>query len=183
MKIRISTIPPEGLKLSVPLSLDALNDRMNEGGEQEIKFLSPPQLEVVIIRRAHGGELSGEVRTTYEQPCSRCAEEKERELVAPLNITLKRSPEGHALPDDDIGVVYFQEDHVDIEEIVQETIILALSIFWSPPTDCEGICTLCNRRVEYGVPVAEVDEKKNSAGTKTQSLGDLLQTAMGRAKR
>ena len=153
MNIRISTIPPRGLDIKETLPLDSLNARMNEGRENDIVFTAAPQVELTVLRTIEGAETKGSVRTKYKQQCSWCLDPVERELEIEAKFVLSPRPAEKSVNEagsfeDDIGVVYYDNDHVDLEDVIQEALILSLSRFWHPPVDEKGACTVCGRNVE-----------------------------------
>lgn len=154
MKIRISTIPPQGLKISDSIPLAPLNTRMNEGRNNDISFVEAPQVELMLYRTISGAQAKGKASTKYRQPCSRCLDVIERDLEVDINLIIEPRPEKESVdplqPDDcqdDIGLAYYDGDHIDLEDIIQESLILGLSQFWHPPSDERGTCTLCGRNL------------------------------------
>ena len=166
MKVRLSDIPADGLTFKDTLPLDAINARMDEGQGNDIYFKSAPQVEVTVYKSRKGSEIKGWVRATCLQPCGRCLVKIENELKVSADFILKPSDEKS--PNDDLGVVYYEGEHIDLEDILQETLILALDPYMQPDTDENGKCKLCNKNVleEFS------DREKDS-----NSLGKLLKDA------
>lgn len=163
MRIRISTIPADGLKIVDKIPVTDLNRRLNEGHESEISFLADPAVDLTVHRNPNGAETKGKVVAAYKQPCARCDDRIGREIELPVDYILKRRLE-ETEGEDDIGIAYFEGDHFDLEELIQETLILALSLYWSPPLDESEGCTACPR--SFAAPA------EGGAGTVT--MGDLL---------
>jgi uncharacterized metal-binding protein YceD (DUF177 family) len=174
MKIRFSKIPPgHGLPLNETLSLDALNQRMQEAKDNEIVFLKAPMLDLLIKKQVQGAEILGNVTTSFRQPCGRCGDEVEQPLSIELQLELKRgtaSEYGEPL-EDDVGIVIVQDDFIPLEEIIQEHIILSLSPSLLPECKANGDCSLCGKP-----PKSDVVE---GAGN-TFLLGDLLKGVKGK---
>lgn len=173
MKVRISDISPAGLLINETISLDSLNERMALGRSKEIVFTEAPHVSLVIRKTASGAETVGTVSSKYRQPCSLCLKEADREITAEANYILKpRPPVEERGPndsfEDDVGIVYYDDDHVELEETLQEALILLLSIYWHPPLDKDGKCTKCGCSTrDLGI---------ESAPSKT-TLGDLFKKA------
>ena len=154
MKIRISDIAPAGLNINDTIALGPLNERMAQGSDHSIQFLKDPQIKLFLERNATGATASGSVSSSYMQPCSRCAQELPRDIEVSLDFVLSERPT-HAtsgrppLPEeellDDIGIIYYENDHVDLEGFMQESLILALSLYWHPPEDKRGNCEVCGK--------------------------------------
>ena len=172
MKVRVNDIPPRGLEVSAAMDLQSLEHRLGEGegGGKGFRFLSAPVADLLITKTSHGGLVTGVVRGRYEQPCALCTDNVARDLDLAVEFLVRERPadasEDDAEYQDDVGVFHFSGDQVDLERILQEVIILSLSIYWHPPLDAQGACGLCGR--QFG---AATSEEKPATG---QSLGALL---------
>lgn len=164
MKIRLGDISSEGLSIAGHISLEALNARLQEGRGTDITFISAPDVNVTITGSASDANVTGRASAKYTQPCSRCAEDRTRVAEAKLKFTLKPKPTDGSVDSDDIGIIYFDGDRVDLEEAIQEALILTLSIYWSPDLDKSSKCLECKQSF------AASEEKTESART----LGALI---------
>jgi len=176
MKIRFGDLPWEGLKVDEVISLEGLNARLQEGSSHGIEFLAAPRVELTMRRTQGGAEARGRVTGRFRQPCALCIEGIERHAEVPLNYTFKPRPEetAGALPEDeytdDIGVVFFTGEHIELEGLVQEALILSFSIYWHPPIDPFGKCSQCGLTAEQ----RGMADKEQAGGT---VLADLLKNA------
>jgi len=178
MRIRVSDIKSSGLKINDTISLPALNARMSEGGrEADIIFLDAPVVEMTV-RKTHGGaETKGRAKTRYKQACSLCLEGVEREIEVDTNFDFSyptrtsqhQRDEGDTSITDDMEIYTIKNDHIEVEELIQENFILSLSVYWHPPIEPNGSCSVC--KVKPGL------FGKETSDTATQSLGTLLQQA------
>lgn len=176
MKVRISTIPAPGIKISEKIPLQALNARMNEGRNNDIFFTQAPQTDILVTKTASGAQVKGKVKAKYNQPCSLCLEVIERPLEVSLDYILEPKSETESQPslpfdrkyEDDIGITYYEGDQVELEDLIQEALILALSPFWHPPLDKKDNCTRCGKNFSQENPEG-LDNKRN--------LGTLLKKA------
>jgi uncharacterized metal-binding protein YceD (DUF177 family) len=173
MIVRIADIGPSGLIINDTISLQAINQRMQEGSNNDIEFIEAPALAVKIRRNPQGAEISGKAKTVYRQPCALCLRQLHRNLEVDLNFILKPkkdeefeySSEDFA---DDVGIVYFDGEHFNLEDLAQETLILALSPFLQPERDSRGCCLECGEN-----PCKFL----NSDASQGTSLADLLKKA------
>jgi uncharacterized metal-binding protein YceD (DUF177 family) len=175
MKVRISDIPPAGLKVNDTLPLEALNARMTEGRGKDILFTEAPTVNLLITRTQSGAETKGGVKTKYRQQCSRCLIDQEHPLEIKADFTLHHKPTAEEISEDieasftdDVGIAYFEGDHIDLENLLQEALILTLSLYWAPPCDAKGNCTKC------GLNRAKFESHDEPPGN---SLGNLLKKA------
>ncbi len=174
MKVHLSDISPHGLEIKSEISLESLNRRMCEGKNNDILFTSAPLVDIVIHRNAGGAHSNGSISTRYKQLCSHCAKELERTLEIPFDFVFEERPtdEYRSSPDkffeEDVGVTFIDNDEINLEPLIQESLILALDQYWHPPRDAAGICSLCNKKCFAKLEVAE---------NKGTSLGSLLKKA------
>jgi len=168
MKIRVTTIPPTGLSFSDKMPKELINERLSSPSESEIIFIDDVTVDGIIKPFPGGAELKATTKSKYTQPCARCAEGKERQLETPLKAVIKPKPES-VLDDEDIGVIYYSGEHVELDEFILESLILSLSIFWAPEIEEKtGKCKECKlTSKELGLSEPE----------KTSNLGDLLKKA------
>jgi uncharacterized metal-binding protein YceD (DUF177 family) len=180
MRVFVSTIPFSGITLEATLPLAAINGRLAEGVSfRDIAFISEPQGSITLTR-THGGILAkGSVSGNIRQNCSTCADPVEHLVEADFDWVLQTASDAAAAGDtiEDPGVIFYEGEHVDLEEPIQEALILQISPFWHPTRDNDERCTYCSR------PCGTVTWSSGSS-EKTQSLGNLLQGALaGKVRR
>lgn len=175
MKVRLSDIPHTGLKVNDILPLDNLNARVTEGSHKDIVFTQAPQVDLIVTRTQSGAQTKGTLRTAYRQGCSRCLESMERKLEIPADFILQPKPDQQEEGDDDtadytddVGIAYFEGEHIDLEDLLQESLILSLTLYWAPPCDNDGNCTQC------GINRSRFESYDDPPGN---SLGKLLKKA------
>ena len=93
-------------------------------------------------------DVEGTIRAKAEIECTRCLEPFEKDLeipfkasfVAPEHFTEEKEAE---LNDEDLDVSIYEDDKIDLTELVREQIILNLpeQVFCSE--DCKGLCDKC----------------------------------------
>ena len=120
--------------------------------------------------------LQGQVEATYTQPCARCADELNRELHIPLSLVLQeinpRAQQEEMTSEgtlDDVGICYYESDHVELDPLIEEQIILSLDQIYRPACDKNGKCSLCGKS-----PMLPKDEEEMKS---TINFGDLLKSA------
>ena len=173
MKVRIKDLSPEGLRIKTTMDLASLQKRVAGGqqGTPGVVFSEAPNLDILINRASHGGLVTGSISGRYRQSCALCVDEVERELDIQADFMLRERPEGVLEDDpqyqDDVGVYHFTGDQVELDRVLEEVVILSLSLYWHPPLENER-CAVCGR--QFGE-----DEESSEKGT--QKLGDLLRKA------
>jgi len=180
MRICTTTIPFSGMKIEADLPLEPLNARLKEGTEQqEIVFEAAPIVDITLTR-THGGILvKGIVSGHCKQECATCADPVPHEVVSTIDWLLQTSSD-RAGPEDEIddpGVIFYEGDHVDLEEPIQEALILNINPFWHPPRDQQERCAVCTRDCSSKVWGGERKSEKSSA------FGSLLKDALSTPKK
>ena len=186
MQIRVSDLQPEGTIVSETLSLESINERMNLSPQNEILFLKEPEVTVKVRSAPGGAEVVGIVKSLYQQPCGVCVEPLELPLEVDLHFTLKPAETQEPASDeealqDDVGILTYQGEHIDLEEVVQEALILKIDPYYSPPRKKDGTCTSCGKCPKESFQVLE--DAPESATTDTVSFGDLLEAAKKKKKK
>ena len=170
IKIRVTDIPARGLSASDRLSLEALNDRMNEAPDNDIQFVEAPEYSIEIRPEKGGAEMTGSVVTRYERPCGVCLTSLTYELSKEVSLTLKAKSSMPGVDratetgewEDDVGIIYYNGEHIDLEEILQETLILSISPFNNSHEGCPGL---------------PANAKDEAAEEKKVTLGDLIKNS------
>lgn len=175
MKIRISDIPHTGLKVNDTLPLEALNARMAQGRLGDIVFTEAPKVDLTISHIENGAETKGTVSTKYRRQCARCLEDLDRSLTIEANFTLHQKPAADEIEKneveffaDDVGITYFEGENIDLEDLIQEALILPLTLYWAPECDAKGNCSVC------GINRSKFESRDEPTGT---NLGNLMKKA------
>jgi uncharacterized protein len=99
--------------------------------------------------------LVGRLATTIECACSRCLEPFATPVEAAFDLLyLPREAEA-APPDaeiagDDLGVSFYENDTIDLGQIVAEQLYLALPMKPLCRPDCRGLCPHCGTNLNRG---------------------------------
>ncbi len=170
MRISLGELPVNGLVIKDSLPVDSLNQRMAEGRDNEIIFTAV-SVDLLVTGAKGGALINGKTIGTCRQPCSLCAETIEHQVEATIDFFLKpRADESDGVEADDLGIIYYDDDSVDIEDLIQESLILQLSPYWHPERDQNGCCQMC------GIHTGEklnCEERTNTAPV----LGELFKKA------
>lgn len=187
MKILVTTIPFSGMKIDTHISKDSLNSRLREGSKDSVISFEDDPLVDITLARTHGGVIvKGIASGNCKQDCSSCGDLVPHETIAQIDWILQNASD-RAAPDDDIddpGVIFYEGEHVDLEDPIQEALILSLSPFWHPPRDANERCTHCNRNCSaHSWETEEPKTRDGSTGSeKASSFGSLLKGALKNSK-
>ena len=159
MHVRIDAIKEEGLvlKYSEPLTLFPVLLEMSEEGE--CRFPEPVETELRLFRVDEMVEVAGTVRTQIEVSCSRCLRVFTAPLQASFEVTFARelptvtdeeSGEEVELSAEEMGVVPFHGEEIDLRDAVQEQVVIAMPLQPLCDRGCKGLCPHCGANLNAG---------------------------------
>jgi uncharacterized metal-binding protein YceD (DUF177 family) len=184
MRILVTTIPYTGMKIDAPIPLEALNNRLREGRDENAIVFTEAPLADLTLTRTHGGVLvKGVISGPCKQDCSSCGDLVPHEAYANIDWILQGNADRAAADDDldDPGVIVYEGDHVDLEEPLQEALILSISPFWHPPRDVKERCLVCKRdcsRKMWKAVENNASESKSTDSGSGSNLGALIKGAL-----
>ena len=158
MRIRISDMPPAGMRLADTLAvaeLPQLSDLTRQGA---YRFKAPVQVTLFIAPVAGMFRVEGKLRTTAGLSCSRCLVDFESALASHFHVTYTRElPDGEAaageereLRAEEMGLASFDGEEIDFRDMLQEQIILAIPMQPICRDDCQGLCPHCGTDLNRG---------------------------------
>ena len=125
---------------------------------QECDFTSPIQTRLKAARIGEIVQIEGKVHTTIRLTCGRCL----REFISPLEsefaLTYTRDlpelpgtdqPEEKEIGAEDVGLISFRGEEIDLTEGIQEHVILALPLRPLCSGTCKGLCASCGTDLNY----------------------------------
>ncbi len=146
MKIAIAKIPEEGLKYGFTRTGEWFRDF---GAERENPSVVPETVEVSVNARRIRETiyLEGGLKTEVTAECCRCLEAARMPVAATFAYTCvpaeERTAEEHELHSEDLEVVFYTDDTLDLDPLVYEQILLQIPIKILCREDCKGLCPRC----------------------------------------
>lgn len=118
------------------------------GGDQEYRVTAPVVLRMTIHKDKERFRLAGGVQTVLELLCSRCLEPYPLAVdgVFDLRYVPQKDVGDYAereIGDDDLSVAFYEDETIDLEQLVQEQFYLALPMKPLCRPDCRGLCPDC----------------------------------------
>ena len=106
--------------------------------------------------------LAGRVRTTLELPCSRCLEPFERAVDAAFDLRYlprraNAGDEEREVQDDDLSTAFYEDDTIDLGQLVREQLYLSLPMKPLCGDDCKGLCPQCGANLNRGTCLCKRD--------------------------
>jgi len=122
--------------------------------EQDFTLVEPVSLAFDIFKDKQQFRLVGHVKTTLELPCSRCLEP----FTLPVDQAFDLRYQPHAqntgegereIEEDDLTTAFYENDEIDLGQLMREQFYLALPMKPLHAEDCQGICPQCgtNRNI------------------------------------
>lgn len=116
--------------------------------QENVKLVENIETTGELIKRIAQIDISGTIKFEAEIECTRCLQPIEKDLeipfkvtfVAPENLNAEKEAE---LNDEDLDVSIYENDKIDLTELVREQIILNLPEQIFCRDDCKGLCPKC----------------------------------------
>ena len=116
--------------------------------EEDFRVAAPVHLKVEVRKDAKKVRLVGQLTTTLELVCGRCLEPYTILVDTALDLLFlpvaEQALKGDLeMSDADVGVSYYQDDQIDLGEMMREQFYLALPMKPLCRDDCAGLCPIC----------------------------------------
>ena len=156
MHLRIEQINEEGLAMvfeEKPEIFPILNEMAKQG---ECSFIAPIRTALNANRIDEMVQVKGEVNTQARLPCGRCLREYETPLKSRFDLTyVNRIPEidpreeqeEFEISAEEMGLIYFEGEEINLQDGIQEQVILSLPIKALCREDCKGLCSSCGKNL------------------------------------
>ena len=119
------------------------------------RIVAPVDLAFEIHKDKDKFRLVGTVATELELPCSRCLEPFRLPVAAPFDLRYlpasEVSSEGEReVDDEDLETSYYENDAIDLNELLREQFYLALPMKPLCQDGCKGLCPQCGTNLNAG---------------------------------
>jgi uncharacterized protein len=121
----------------------------------DFRIVEPVSLAFDITKDSLQFRLVGTVRTTLEMPCSRCLEP----FIMPVEQAFDLRYQPHAkntgegereIEEDDLTTAFYENDEIDLGQLMREQFYLALPMKPLCRDDCQGLCVVCGTNLNKG---------------------------------
>jgi uncharacterized protein len=122
---------------------------------ESFQVVSPVALAFDIHKDKDQFRLVGNVTTTLELPCSRCIEPFTQPVDAEFDLRYQphaaNSGEGEKeIEEDDLTTAFYQDDRIDLGQLMREQFYLSLPMKPLCRPDCKGLCPACGTNLNRG---------------------------------
>jgi uncharacterized protein len=128
------------------------------GQEADFRVVEPISLTFDIFKDKEQFRLVGRVKTTLELSCGRCLEP----FALPVDQTFDLRYQPHAqntgegereIEEDDLTTAFYENDEIDLGQLMREQFYLALPMKPLCAADCKGLCPVCGTNLNRGTCV------------------------------
>jgi uncharacterized protein len=127
--------------------------------EGECRFLGPLKIRLEVQKIRDTIEVEGDLKMRVALSCSRCLKEYGTDLAIQFELTYVQEsqhiPENTAekeieLTAEEMGLVYFTGETIELREGIQEQAVLAFPIRPLCSEACQGLCPQCGANLNQG---------------------------------
>jgi len=118
------------------------------GADDDFRVVTPISLGFDIFKDKDQFRLAGRVQTTLELPCSRCLEPFTLPVDQSFDLRYQPHVENtgdgeRAIEEDDLTTAFYENDAIDLGQLMREQFFLALPMKPLCRDDCRGLCPNC----------------------------------------
>ena len=126
------------------------------------RIVAPVDLAFDISRDKDQFLLAGRVKTTLELPCSRCLEPFEIPVNLAFDLrylprTVNAGEGEREIQEDDLTTAFYENDTIDLGQLMREQFYLALPMKPLCRPDCAGLCPSCGANLNQGACACKVE--------------------------
>ena len=126
----------------------------------DYQVVAPVTLAFDIHKEKQHFQLVGGVRTTLELSCSRCLEGFEWPVDASFDLRYQPRAENtgegeREIAEDDLTTAYYDDEQIDLGQLMQEQFYLSLPMKPLCSADCQGLCPTCGTNLNRGTCTCE----------------------------
>ena len=160
MRIQLDQLNQKELLLEFeekPETFPVLADMIKQ---REYDFLVPIKTRLRVYQVSDIIEVEGSLETRIRLLCSRCLQAYETRLAARFDLTYTQSVSEETqafdhhkeieLKAQDLGLILFNGEEIDLTEGIQEQAVLALPIQPLCRQHCKGLCSKCGADLNEG---------------------------------
>jgi len=123
--------------------------------DEGFRVIAPVELAFDIFKDKDQFRLVGAVKTTLELPCSRCLEAFALPVDASFDLRYQphtdNKGEGEKeVEEDDLTTAFYENDEIDLGQLMREQFYLALPMKPLCREDCKGLCPVCGTNLNAG---------------------------------
>jgi uncharacterized protein len=116
--------------------------------DEHARLVEPPQVTGRINRSGHDVRLSGKIVARAEVDCDRCLKQVSIPVDVDFDVTYVPAAayvetEAAELQEEDLSLSVYEDEVIDIDELVREQVLLTMPSRALCNEDCKGLCPVC----------------------------------------
>ncbi|TYB35229.1 MAG: DUF177 domain-containing protein [Flexistipes sinusarabici] len=156
MRIYFEKIPEEGLEID-----------FSDSFETSESFFNINSFNGTIYAVNENFILTGNLNITIKDSCDRCLRKFNEDIEEKILIEIVKESSADTkteeieLKDEDMGLYFVSEEHIDLEEIISQEAVLLRPVKRLCDQECKGLCPICgtNLNEEYCSCKQEKDDR------------------------
>jgi len=121
------------------------------GDGESFRVVAPVLLDFDVFKDKRAFRVIGTVKTTLEMPCGRCLEPFQLAGDGAFDLRYQphspaaaaRHEEERQLEEDDLSTAFYENDEIDLAQLMREQFYLALPMKPLCRENCLGLCVVC----------------------------------------
>ena len=143
MIIPLQRLPDEGLRVEHEYSKSDLDLRAHE-----LKLIEPLRVAGTVSRAGHDVRVRGKLETRISRACDRCLADVSFPIEMPFELFYEPNEAGAGenekeIHGRDLEFSVFENDEIDLDELVVEQLALNVPARILCRDDCRGLCDQC----------------------------------------
>lgn len=121
-----------------------------ESTDQDFRVVVPVTFQADVRKDREKVRIVGRLATELEVPCSRCLEPYRIAVDVPVDLLFlplaaqaAGAPEDRQLGEEDANVSFYEDEAIDLGQVMREQFYLALPMKPLCREDCLGLCPVC----------------------------------------
>lgn len=160
MKIETQHIPLHGLSRELRMQASNFEILKLLIAKGEVEFTDAIGIKLSIMPLKDLIQVDGSIQTRVRTTCSRCAENYDAQCRRRFSFSYSRKipedlhrddPKGIELTAQQIGLILYQGDEIDLRDALAEQVVLALPYKPLCRQDCKGLCHNCGANLNRQV--------------------------------
>ena len=159
MKIALTQITSEGFPFKYRGRYDQFSVLKELVASGDVHSFSPIKIEATLTAKPDFIEVVGKVTTRVGMDCSRCLNTFTYEMDQKFLLRFSQQIPQDLSPDEDadleltadqVGLIFFEGGELDLHDVIQEQVVLALPFKPLCSETCKGLCPKCGMDLNDG---------------------------------
>jgi uncharacterized protein len=151
MHIELKDISDSGLLLGYSNPIEAFPILLDLQKQDDLRFIGPLAFQLRLQKSGQIVEVDGSLTAQVAIVCGHCLQNFEQQVTSDFTLTftpmssdsLADELEEVELDADELGLVYYKNDTIELLQSLQEQVLMALPMSPLCSEDCRGLCPEC----------------------------------------